>query len=79
MRVEPWRTPGAVAMLGPLARGSGLTGALFRAPVNLDTRASGLSFVIAPGRPPLTVNFALYRKPNTNTKLSYSFIFSPKP
>ena len=51
MRVEPWRTPGAVAKLGLLARGSGLTGALFRAPVNLDTRASGLSFVIAPGRP----------------------------
>ena len=51
-RVESRRIPGGVAKLGPLARGSGLPGALFRAPVNLDTRASGLSFVIAPGRPP---------------------------
>ena len=51
-RAESGRSPGALAKLGPLARGSSLTGALFRAPVNLDTRASGLSFVIAPGRPP---------------------------
>ena len=50
-RAELGRSPGALAKLGPLSRGSGLTGALFRAPVNSDTRESGPSFARAPGRP----------------------------
>ena len=50
-RAESGRTPGALAKLGPLSRGSGLTGALFRAPVNSDIRESEPSFARAPGRP----------------------------
>ena len=50
-RAESGRSPGALAKLGPLARGSSLTGALFRAPGKFDIRASEPSFVRAPGRP----------------------------